>query len=222
MIDALDPKRVKRIYNQTSKYYDWYHRLGTFNLDNRGRKFLVNHTVKNGDYILDAGGGTGTTGLMALQKAGPESKLVILDASENMLHQASKKAEEQQMADRVTIQGGDMYEIPWSDNTFDVVLSTYSTCPLEDPAHAVREMLRVLKPGGLLGIAHSADAETKLARFLSNIVESVIWKFPRLSLGCRKFDMMDDIQQMNATVVENKLIGFVPWYFRLLVLRKES
>jgi len=49
MFDALDPKLVKRIYNQTSKYYDWYHRLGTFNLDNRGRKFLVDHTVKNGE-----------------------------------------------------------------------------------------------------------------------------------------------------------------------------
>jgi len=159
---------------------------------------------------------------MALEKAGPESNLVILDASENMLQQAGKKAEAQQLADKVTIQAGDMYEIPWTDDTFDVVLSTYSTCPLEDPAHAVREMLRVLKPDGLLGIAHSADADTKIARVLSDIVESVVWKFPRLSLGCRKFDMMDDIQQMNATIVENKLIGFVPWYFRLLVLRKES
>ena len=220
MTAALDKNRVKRIYNLTSGYYDWYHRLGTFNQDGRGRKFLVDHSVKEGDFILDAGGGPGTTGLMALEKAGASGRLVILDASENMLEQAKLKAAAKKLSDQVTIQVGDMYEIPYPDDTFDVVFSTYSTCPLENPAHAVLEMLRVVKPGGLVGIAHSANPDGWLARFFTDAIEKIIWQFPRLSLGCRKFDMSADLQQMDATILEDKLIGFVPWYFRLIILRK--
>ena len=220
MIKALDKIQVKRIYNKTSGYYDWFHRLGTFNLDNRGRKFLVKHTVKNGDYILDAGGGTGTTGLLALEKSGPKSKLVILDASENMLKQANSKTQAKNLSDRVSTKVGDMYDIPYPENTFDVVLSTYSTCPLEDPSYAVQEMKRVLKPGGLLGIAHSAEPNNKIARFFTNLIERIIWKFPRLSLGCRKIDLSGELQKPDSKLVQNKLIGFAPWYFRLLILRK--
>ncbi|HKJ40679.1 MAG TPA: methyltransferase domain-containing protein [Sunxiuqinia sp.] len=220
MIKALDKEHIKQIYNQTSSYYDWFHRVGTFNLDNRGRKFLVKHTVKNGDYILDAGGGTGTTGLLALEKSGLNGKLVVLDASKKMLKKAEFKAASKKYTERVTTQIGDMYEIPYPDNSFDVVLSTYSTCPLENPAHAVQEMKRVLKPNGLLGIAHSTEPNGKIARYLTNLAEKLIWKFPRLSLGCRKIDLSNEIQKPGFTMIENKLIGLVPWYFRLIILKK--
>jgi len=40
---------------------------------------------------------------------------------------------------------GDMYEIPYPDETFDTVLSSYSTCPLENSMNALQEMLRMFK-----------------------------------------------------------------------------
>ena len=222
MRNALEKNLVKRIYDKSSGYYDLLHRLGTFSIDNKGRKFLVNKAIKEGDYILDAGGGTGTTGLMAVEKSGVTGKLVILDISEYMLETARIKANRKNLAEQITFQVGDMYEIPYADNTFDVVLSTYSTCPLENPANAVKEMLRVVKTNGLLGIAHSTEAKGKISRHLSNTIESLIWLFPRLSLGCRNFDMTDDIKKMNADIIEDKIIGFIPWYFRLLILRKRD
>jgi ubiquinone/menaquinone biosynthesis C-methylase UbiE len=220
MKKALVQTSVKRIYDKSSHYYDLMHNLGTFKIDNLGRKFLVSAIVKDGDYILDAGGGTGTTGLMALEKSGENSRLVILDFSENMLRIAGKKALAKNLSEKLTVKIGDMYAIPYPENTFDVVFSTYSTCPLENPANAVREMLRVLKTGGKLGIAHSSEAKGRFARFLSNGIESIIWKFPRLSLGCRNIDLSDDLKTMNVSILEDKIIGFIPWYFRLYVLRK--
>jgi ubiquinone/menaquinone biosynthesis C-methylase UbiE len=113
-----------------------------------------------------------------------------------------------------------MYNIPFPDHHFDVVISTYSTCPLENPANAVREMLRVLKINGLLGIAHSCEPENKFAQIISNWIESIIWRFPRLSLGCRKFDISDDLKSMKINIIEDKIIGFIPWFFRLLIIQK--
>ena len=103
---------------------------------------------------------------------------------------------------------------------FDVVISTYSTCPLEDPSKAVKEMFRVLKTNGLLGIAHSSQTENIIARKISDWIEMIIWKFPRLSLGCRNINLINDINKMNVKIIENRLIGFIPWYFRLIILEK--
>ena len=196
------------------------HKLGTFSIDQRGRKYLIKRIVRNGDLILDAGGGTGTTSILALKNSGEKTKSVVLDFSESMLEKAKEKAEANDLADRISVKVGDMYEIPFPENHFDVVISTYSTCPLEDPINAVKEMLRVLKKNGRLGIAHSSFPENRIARKISGWIESIIWKFPRLSLGCRNIDLISGISKMNVNIIENKLIGFIPWYFRLIILEK--
>ena len=220
MKKAMEKQQITQIYDKSSGYYDLIHNLGTFKIDNIGRKYLVNRIVKDGDYILDSGGGTGISGLMALKISGKNSKVVILDLSENMLRKAREKAIAAGLTERVEIKIGDMYDIPFADNSFDVVISTYSSCPLENPAFAVKEMLRVLKVNGLLGIAHSSEPKSKIARILSNWIESIIWKFPMLSLGCRNIDISDDFKKMNAELIKDKIIGFIPWYFRLIILRK--
>ncbi len=222
MKNALNKLVVKKVYNKTAGYYDLYHRIGTYDLDNRGRKYLVNKIVKDGDLILDAGGGTGTTTILALKKGGQNTRAVILDISENMLKKAKEKAIVYNLDKRISFKEGDMYDIPYPDNHFDAVISTYSTCPLENPANAVGEMLRVLKINGLLGIAHSCDSKNKVERVLSNWIESVIWKFPMLSLGCRKFDLSEDLKQLKVNIIEDKTIGFIPWFFKLLVLQKKA
>lgn len=220
MLKALHQDKVRHIYNRNSSFYDRLHNLGTYKLDQKGRTYLVEHTVKNGDKILDAGGGTGTTTFLALAKSGPDTTSVILDFSEGMLEKAREKAAALHFTERIETKVGDMYEVPYPNNQFDVVLSTYSTCPLTDPAQAVIEMVRVTRPGGLVGIAHSCEAENAFARKVSNVIERFIWLFPRLSMGCRNINLLPAIERMNVELVENKLIGFVPWYFRVLILKK--
>lgn len=222
MKQALQHQKVKSIYNHSSGYYDLLHTLGTFRLDEKGRKYLIKKIVQPSDYILDAGGGTGLTALKAAKLFNEKGKIVILDFSENMLKRASEKASGLNLSDKVETRLGDMYQIPFADETFDSVLSTYSTCPLADPMLAVKEMLRVLKKGGRLGIAHSSDPKNKLARWLSSRLEMLIWMFPGLSLGCRNIELMDKIRELDVEVVEDKLIGFVPFYFRIIVLVKKQ
>ena len=172
---GLKKDKVRDIYNKAAGYYDTYHNLGTYGLDEKGRNILVNRTVKENDTVLDAGGGTGITAIKAGKIVGANGKIVILDQSENMLGQARKKISKLGMNKIFELKLGDMYEIPYPDETFDTVLSTYSTCPLENPMNAVHEMLRVLKKGGLLGIAHSIDSNNKIAKWISERIENVIW-----------------------------------------------
>ncbi len=142
---ALKKNRVRDIYNKTAGYYNIFHNLGTFGLDEKGRNILINRTIKKNMYVLDAGGGTGITAIKTGYKVSESGKVVILDLSENMLEQARKNIEKLGMVQKFELKVGDMYKIPYPDETFDTVLSTYSTCPLENPMNAVQEMLRVLK-----------------------------------------------------------------------------
>ena len=219
---ALKQEKLKYIYNKSYNYYDIFHTLGTFRIDEKGRNYLVKRVIQPSDYVLDAGGGTGLTSFKAVKKLNEKGKIVILDFSEKMLKKAREKADKLNLGKKVEIKLGDMYEIPFSDETFDSVLSTYSTCPLENPINAVREMLRVLKNQGTLGIVHSSNPENKFAKWLSNGLENLIWKFPRISLGCRNIELMDEIRKLNIEIIENKIIGFVPFYFRIIILKKNK
>ena len=222
MLIALKKLDVHNIYNKTASYYDIYHHLGTYGFDERGRNALVNKIIRKDDYVLDSGGGTGITAIKAGFSVGKKGKIVILDMSENMLEQAKNKIEKLGMMERFILKVGDMYEIPYPDETFDKVLSTYSTCPLEDPLKAVKEMLRVLKEGGILGIAHSTDPNNKLAVWISGKIEGFIWRFPRLSPGCRKISLVDDIRKMNVEIIEEKIIGLIPFFFKILIIKKKN
>lgn len=221
MKQALESDHLKHIYDATASYYNLYHRLGTYGFDQVGRNILVDAIVKEYDYVLDAGGGTGTTGIKAGNRVGEKGKVVILDLSPGMLEQARKKIDDLKMSDKFQLIVGDMYRIPFPDNTFDAVLSTYSTCPLDDPMNAVREMLRVLRKGGLLGIAHSTESRRKWIHRISAMIEKVIWKFHRLSLGCRNIELIDDIRKLDVTIISDRIIGIIPFFFRILVIQKK-
>ena len=125
------------------------------------------------------------------------------------------------MLQKYELKVGDMYEIPYPTETFDTVLSSYSTCPLENPMNAVKEMLRVLRKGGLLGIAHSTDSNKKLVKWISSKTENIIWKFPRLSLGCRNISLVNDIMKLDIDIIEEMTIGIIPFFFKILIIRKK-
>jgi demethylmenaquinone methyltransferase / 2-methoxy-6-polyprenyl-1,4-benzoquinol methylase len=220
MKEGLKKDKVRDIYNRTAGYYDTYHNLGTYGLDEKGRNILVNRTVKENDTVLDAGGGTGITAIKAGKIVGENGKIVILDLSEKMLEQARKKIEKLGMTKIFELKTGDMYEIPYPDETFDTVLSSYSTCPLVNPMNAVHEMLRVLKKGGLLGIAHSTNSNNKIAKWISDRIENIIWMFPGLSLGCRNISLDDEIKKLDIEIIEEKTIGIIPIFFKILIIKK--
>jgi ubiquinone/menaquinone biosynthesis C-methylase UbiE len=113
-----------------------------------------------------------------------------------------------------------MLQLPFPKGTFDVVLSTYSTCPLEDPRAGVESMYHVVKPGGILGVAHSDEPDSRWAQWLGKKVEDVIWRWPQLSLGCRAVSVLPALRQLGARVLTDRKIGVPLWPFRVVVVEK--
>ena len=222
MRQALGIDALTETYARIASRYDWQHRLITFAADQRGRRMLVERTVREGDRVLDAGAGTGTTALMAARKAGHSGKVTLFDLSDDMLDVARDKAETEAIDLRLEFRSGDMVQLPFADDSFDVVLSTYSLCPLYDPGRGALELYRVLRPGGKLGCAHSAEPEGGFTKWLADRVEDIAWRFPWLSMGCRAVNVLPTLERAGGKVLFKKNIGVPLWPFVVFVIEKPA
>lgn len=220
MRKALGLKKLKSIYRHISRHYDLRHSLLTCRSDQTGREILVENTVKQGDTVLDCGAGTGTTGIMAARKVGKGGKVHLFDLSEAMLEIACEKVIRENLQEIVEYQAGDMVHLPYKDNSFDVVLSTYSLCPLYDPVAGAMELYRVTKPGGKLGVGHSTEPENPILKYLADRVEDIAWCFPGISMGCRSVNVLPDLLNAGGELLLTRKIGVPLWPFLVFIIEK--
>ena len=220
MREALDNEKLMAVYGRVAKRYDLQHALLTAKSDQRGRAILVDQAVNPGDKVLDCGAGTGSTALLAARKVGESGKVVLIDMSKDMLVVARDRVSQAGLIDRVEIQVGSMLELPYEDGSFDTALSTYSMCPLADPAKGAMEMCRVVRPGGLIGVTHSTDPGRPLTKWLADKVESVVWLIPSISLGCRSVSVLPTLERIGCRTIFKKRIGVPLWPFLVLVVEK--
>lgn len=220
MRGALSVDQLKSIYAHLAKRYDLQHTLLTARSDQRGRRLLVDHAIQEGDEILDCGAGTGTTGILAAKETGLRGRVTIFDLSDAMLAVAREKVIQEGLQDRVIFQTGDMVHLPFDDNTFDVVLSTYSLCPLYDPQQGALELYRVTKPGGKIAVAHSTEPRNPIVKWLAERVENWAWHFPWLSMGCRAVDVLPALEGTGGRLVFSRTIGVPLWPFLVFIVEK--
>jgi demethylmenaquinone methyltransferase / 2-methoxy-6-polyprenyl-1,4-benzoquinol methylase len=220
MRQGLAPATLKRVYDRVAGRYDFQHGALTARSDERGRRLAVERAVEAGDRVLDAGAGTGSTALLAAVRVGANGRVTLFDLSDGMLAIAKRRAEAAGLAERMAFQTGDMVHLPFADDTFDVVLSTYSMCPVYDPAKAALDLYRVVKPGGRIGVAHSAAPANRVVRWVAERVESVAWRFPWLSLGCRSVSVLPTLEGAGARVLFVRTIGVPLWPFLVFVVAK--
>jgi ubiquinone/menaquinone biosynthesis C-methylase UbiE len=219
---ALEAGELKKVYAKKAKSYDKQHALFTLRSDERGRCLVVEHGVREGDTVLDAGGGTGSTSLLAAERVGPKGTVVVFDLSPDMLDVARAKATEAGLVDRMKFKSGDILELPFPDESFDAVLSTYSMCPLFDPAKGVLELYRTVKKGGRLAAAHSVEPANGAVRWIADRVESVVWRFPSLSMGCRPVETLSALRGAGADVLFEERIGVPLWPFVVYSVHKPA
>ena len=98
------------------------------------------------EQVLDVGCGAGHTALAFATRA---HEVHALDLTESMLEQVRRMADERELHN-ITTQLGDVERLPYPDASFDLVTSRLSAHHYPQPGAAAGEMLRVLKPGGML------------------------------------------------------------------------
>lgn len=102
-----------------------------------------------GQKLLDVAGGTGDIAFRFLKRA-PGAEATVLDMTEQMLVEGQKRAEAENMADRLSWVVGDAMALPFADNSFDVYTISFGIRNVTRIPDALAEAYRVLKPGGRL------------------------------------------------------------------------
>ncbi|HEV8722547.1 MAG TPA: methyltransferase domain-containing protein [Candidatus Binatia bacterium] len=103
--------------------------------------------------VLDVGTGTGVVALQTAAKIGVNGKILGIDLSDGMLAAARVKAARAGFAERVEFRQMDAEALAIEDRSFDRVLSLFALLHFPNPPVALREMFRVLRPGGKLVVA---------------------------------------------------------------------
>lgn len=222
MREAIDKGTLKSVYDRVARRYDFQHAFLTAGSDQRGRRILADKAISSGDRILDCGSGTGSSTLLVLEKAGPSGTVVLFDMSDGMLAVARQRIDAAGASGQVEFKTGDMLDLPFEDNSFDVVLSTYSMCPIYDPDKGAQELYRVTKPGGCIAVAHSSDPENRAVKWLADRVEGLVWHIPSISLGCRSVSVLPVLERAGCEVTFKKHIGVPLWPFLVFVARKPT
>jgi demethylmenaquinone methyltransferase/2-methoxy-6-polyprenyl-1,4-benzoquinol methylase len=139
---VLAPDAVRTMFDRIAPVYDAMNRVMTMGLDRRWRRLTAEAVVQDGNEVLDACCGTGDLAV-ADERAGGD--VTGLDFSERMLDRARPKSA------AVSWVRGDVLVMPFRDASFDVVTVGFGIRNVEDLEAVLRELARVLRPGGRLG-----------------------------------------------------------------------
>ncbi len=104
-----------------------------------------------GSTVLDVAAGNGNVSLAAARRG---CDVTCTDYVEDLLEGARRRAEADGLAGRLHTRLADAEALPFEDDSFDAVVSTFGVMFCPDPARAAAEMLRVCRPGGRIGLAN--------------------------------------------------------------------
>jgi len=141
---TLAPDAVRTMFDRIAPVYDAMNRVMTVGLDLRWRRLAAAAVVRPGDRVLDAACGTGDLALADAEAGARE--VVGVDFSPRMLERARRKAPAIEWVQ------GDLLALPFPDGSFDAATVGFGVRNVADLERSLRELRRVLRPGGQLAV----------------------------------------------------------------------
>lgn len=140
---------VREMFNNIAGRYDLMNLLMSFGQDKAWRKFAVQCAeLKPGGHGLDVCCGTGMLAIEQAKAAGPTGKVTGVDFSEEMLAVAQKNVQDFTSNGMIQLFQGNAMKLDFPDDTFDCATVGWGLRNVPDIAIALKEMVRVVKPGG--------------------------------------------------------------------------
>ncbi|MET0850992.1 MAG: methyltransferase domain-containing protein [Candidatus Rokuibacteriota bacterium] len=162
---ALEKRQVKRAYKLYAPAYDlvfdW--------IFHPGREAAIRALgIEPGQHVLEVGIGTG----LNLPIYPARCRLTGIDLSEEMLRKAYDKVAELGLTN-VSLRAMDATVMEFDDNEFDSSVATYTISAVPDPVSVLREMRRVVKPGGSIVVLNHFRSERRVVGRIEDLVAPV-------------------------------------------------
>jgi demethylmenaquinone methyltransferase/2-methoxy-6-polyprenyl-1,4-benzoquinol methylase len=187
MIHHQGPKAedIKDLFASVARGYDRANDAMTFGMAHLWRRKLVAWSeAKSGDKVLDCATGTGDLALEFKQMVGATGSVIGTDFCAEMLELAPSKAKKAGLD--VEFQVADAMNLPFADGQFDVASISYGIRNVADPAKALSEMARAVRPGGYVMILETGDnPESPLRGFFDFYFRQVVPRVGGLITGKR-------------------------------------
>lgn len=142
MTSDKTPKKIREMFNVIAKKYDFINNLMSFGTQKLVKRLAIKMLeIKQYDNVIDLCCGTGDLSEI-IKKQQPESHIVGIDFSENMLSIAKSKHSD------IKFLKGDVTNLSYPDNSFDIAVIGFGLRNILYSEKAVEEIYRVLKPNG--------------------------------------------------------------------------
>lgn len=168
--------QVEQMFDSIASRYDFLNHTLSLGIDKGWRKKAIASIGKNNPkQILDVATGTADLAIACLT-LNPDN-IIGIDISQNMLNVGIKKINDKGYADKIKLIKGDSENLPFSDNTFDAITVAFGVRNFENLDKGLKEIARVLKPGGILAVLEFSKPRTFPFKQLYNLYFSNILPF---------------------------------------------
>lgn len=167
-------EQVAEMFDGIASRYDLMNRMLSAGIDRSWRRKAIKKLKKDDPkQILDVATGTADMAILACRLLNPD-KVTGIDISDQMLELGRKKVEKEGLIKLIELQNGDSETINFPQNSFDAVMVAFGVRNFENLENGLKEMLRVLKPGGKLIVLEFSRPRIKLFRGLYNLYMGIV------------------------------------------------
>jgi demethylmenaquinone methyltransferase/2-methoxy-6-polyprenyl-1,4-benzoquinol methylase len=165
---------VRDIFSKITPNYDRMNRIMSARRDVSWRRFLVRRIPSDARKVLDIATGTGDVAIEIARRR-PQIQVTGLDFVQEMLNLAIEKTEKDDLVDKIEYINGDAMAMPFEDSTFDASTIAFGMRNIPDRLGAIKEMARVVKPGGkVLILEMTFPKNLKMRQFFHWYLNKVI------------------------------------------------
>jgi demethylmenaquinone methyltransferase / 2-methoxy-6-polyprenyl-1,4-benzoquinol methylase len=149
---AEKARRVRGVFDSVATRYDLMNDLMSFGIHRVWKRYTVEKAnLRPGLQVLDLAGGTGDLAALMAPRVQPGGRVVLSDINEAMLRRGRERLLDRGIAgDSIEYCLADAEVLPFEAGRFDVVTIAFGLRNVTRKEHALREMFRVLRPGGQL------------------------------------------------------------------------
>ena len=140
---------VREVFESVAGKYDLMNDLMSLGVHRLWKRdFVANSGIRLGHQVLDLAGGTGDIAALLCQRVGKSGRVVLSDINAAMLEVGRQRMEDRGITGNISYSLANAEKLPFGDAEFDAVTIAFGLRNVTDKDAALREMFRVLRPGG--------------------------------------------------------------------------